>query len=104
MAKTRFSIIMDYFNALRQADKLSEAAEKLKVRKNEVERYINEVRECWTGDNASLYLAKLETSKKNIEKLSKNLAGVANIVKRIAQRTYETEMATLEISQRRNYH
>ena len=37
MAKTRFSIIMDYQNAMRQADRISDAADKLAARENEIQ-------------------------------------------------------------------
>ena len=104
MAKSRFSIIMDYQNAMRQAEKIAGTAEKLASRKQEMDQYINTIRTGWTGENALIYIKKLEASKMNIEKLQKNLNSVADVVKRIARRTYETEMATLEISQRRSYH
>lgn len=104
MAKTRFAIIMDYRNAMRQSEKIADAAEKLVSRKNEIDRYINTLKICWTGENASLYIRKLEIARNNVDKLSNNLKNISDVVKRIAQRTYETEMASLEISQRRSYH
>lgn len=104
MAKSRFSIIMDYRNAMRQAEKIADAANELATRQQEIEQYINTIRTGWTGDNALMYTKKLEVSKMNIEKLQKKLNNIAEVVKRIARRTYETEMATLEISQRRSYH
>lgn len=104
MAKSRFSIIMDYQNAMRQAERIADAAKKLASRQQEIEQYINAIRTGWTGDNALRYTKKLEVSKMNTEKLWKNLNNIADVVKKIARRTYETEMAALEISQRRSYH
>lgn len=104
MAKTRFSIIMDYQNAMRQADRISDAADKLAARENEIQQYINTIRISWIGENASDYLRKLEKSKNNLTKLKANLKNISDVTRRIARRTYDTEMATLEISQRRSYH
>ena len=95
---------MDFQDAMRQAERIASAAEKLSARESELQGHINVIRAGWTGENAELYLRKLETSKANIRRLRDNLTNISDVVKRNARRTYETEMATLEISQRRSYH
>lgn len=103
MAKSRFSIIMDYFNALHQAELLDKAADKLRSSATLADGYINYLRSAWTGDNAAVYINKLQILKDNLSKQEKNLKLIAETVRRIAKRTYDTEMRSLEISRKRTY-
>lgn len=103
MNKTRFSIIMDYQNAVRQAEILDSVVKDLEKNERDEQAFIDGLRISWTGENAEIFLKKLEISKNNVSKIKQMLSETSVAIKRIAKRTYDTEMATLEISMRRTY-
>lgn len=103
MAKNRFSIILDYRNAMKQAGILDETAEELKNCSEQLERCGNRVRGSWTGENADKYINSTYVTSENIGEIRKNLINISEAIKRIAERTYDTEMAALEISGKRTY-
>ena len=104
MAKSRFTIMMDYQRALSQAASLDKLAMDLVmcIRKNS--ENISQIQTYWGGENAHAYLRKMRASNEDLKRLRKNILNTSQTIKRIAKRTYDTEMKSLEISTRRTYH
>lgn len=103
MAKSRFSIIMDYQNAMRQAENLEKIAEELKQCIDNSETFKANVRGSWNGENAELYISKTEQSTERLRQIRNSVIATKDVVKRIAKRTYDSEMAALDISTKRTY-
>lgn len=104
MAKSAFEIQMDYRNAIKQADSLSEIARELKANADsDLQECIAEISGNWTGDNASDYVKKCNLLKEKIVHSSDKLLKTANAIRRIAKNTYDMEMRALEIMIRREY-
>lgn len=103
MAKNRFSIILDYRNAMKQAGILDEIAEELKNCSEQLERCGNKGKGSWTGENANKYINSTYVASENIGEIRKNLINISETIKIIAERTFDTEMAALEISGKRTY-
>lgn len=103
MAKNRFSIILDYRNAMKQAGILDEIAEELKNCSKQLERCGNKGKGSWTGENANKYINSTYVVSENIGEIRKNLINISETIKIIAERTFDTEMAALEISGKRTY-
>lgn len=95
---------MDYRRTMQQAAALDRTATELAGCIRNSEENKNEVQTLWTGDNARQYLHKMNLNIEDIRKIHKNVTETSATIKRIAKRTYETEMAALMISQRRTYH
>ncbi len=104
MARSAFEIQMDYRNAIRQADSLSEIARDLKTTANSgLQDCMAQISTNWTGDNSRAYTQKCTTLKTNIVRSADKLQKTAEAIRRIAKNTYDTEMNALSIMQRREY-
>ncbi len=103
MASTRFSIIMDYRNAMAQADAIDSLIAELRSDCNRLNGCNDRINIYWKGDNALKYKSKVVKTTQNISQIIKDLSNISATIKRIAKRTYDTEMATLEISRNRTY-
>lgn len=104
MAKSAFEIQMDYRNAIKQADSLSEIARELKVTADSgLQECVSEISGSWTGDNASNYIKKCNLLKEKIVYSSDKLQKTASAIRKIAKNTYDMEMRALEIMRRREY-
>lgn len=104
MAKSKFSIMMNYHKTMQQATALDRLATELAGCLNSNTDSRNQVSAYWKGDNAQRYLRKIDVNNEDIRKIHKNVVDTSNAIKKIAKRTYETEMQTLLISQKRTYH
>lgn len=104
MAKSAFEIQMDYRNAIRQADSLSEIARELKTTADSgLQDCMSEISGSWTGDNATGYVKKCSLLKDKIIRSSEKLQKTADAIRKIAKNTYDMEMRALEIMKRREY-
>nr|WP_295283093.1 hypothetical protein [uncultured Blautia sp.] len=104
MAKSAFEIQMDYRNAIRQVDSLSEIARELKTTADSgLQDCMSEISGSWTGDNATGYVKKCSLLKDKIIRSSEKLQKTADAIRKIAKNTYDMEMRALEIMQRREY-
>lgn len=103
MSKTKLSITMNYQMALKQAGSLEKCANELSVCLYNAEEERSRISACWQGDSVHAYLAKLNANIENTKRVRKEILNISTTIKRIAKRTYDTEMKALEISQRRTY-
>lgn len=96
---TRFSIEMDFNQAMRQADRLDELAEQLRsLSDNKFNGTLQNISSGWKGENATAYLAKGTTLKGKMTSTAGELSGIASDIRTIARRVYEAEMRALELA------
>ena len=98
------TIKMNYREAMRQADRLSFAADRMEregvYRMGEV---ISRMRSDWKGENADMYLQKCVLMQEKTKKTVKKVRDAAGAIREIAQNTYDTEMHNHEVARRRSY-
>lgn len=103
MAKTAFLITLDYQRAIRNANSLDTiAADILKYRGNLNDNAAKCNRD-WKGDNAIVFTNKERRVSDNLEQIAANIRNTAETIRRVAKRTYDAEMRTLEIARNRSY-
>lgn len=101
---TKYQIECNYRLALKRADELSETARKIKQISENVNGDIaSGLNADWHGDSANAYIRKLDLFSAKVEAEAKRLENIADTIRRVAERTYNTEMKSLEISRKRTY-
>lgn len=104
MAKSASQIRMDYNNAVRQADSLSQIARELRKTANgNFQDCISEISHNWKGSNSVAYVNKCNTLKANILESADKLDKTAATIKKIAKNIYDAEMRALRIALVRKY-
>jgi WXG100 family type VII secretion target len=99
MAKTAFTIQMDFAKAMRQADKLDEIAQNIsQAGKTDLVDCMQKVGEDWKSDTSTAYQKKGKEVAEHLVKISNNLTKTAQAVRQIAKTTYEAEMTALELA------
>lgn len=101
---TKYQIECNYRLALKRADELSETARNImKVSENISNDVMAGLEADWHGNSATDYKRKLNLFSAKVECEAKKLENIANTIRRVAKRTYDTEMQPLEISRKRTY-
>lgn len=101
---TKYQIECNYRLALKRADQLSETARNImKVSENISNDVMAGLEADWHGNSATDYKRKLNLFSAKVECEAKKLENIANTIRRVAKRTYDTEMQSLEISRKRTY-
>lgn len=101
---TKYQIECNYRLALKRADELSETARNImKVFENISNDVMAGLEADWHGNSATDYKRKLNLFSAKVECEAKKLENIANTIRRVAKRTYDTEMQSLEISRKRTY-
>ena len=101
---TKYQIECNYRLALKRADELSETARNImKVSENISNDVMAGLEGEWHGYSATDYKRKLNLFSAKVECEAKKLENIANTIRRVAKRTYDTEMQSLEISRKRTY-
>lgn len=101
---TKYQIECNYRLALKRADELSETARNImKVSENISNDVMAGLKADWHGNSATDYKRKLNLFSAKVECEAKKLENIANTIRRVAKRTYDTEMQSLEISRKRTY-
>lgn len=104
MAKSEYSIRMDFKNTIKKADKLESLSGKMeRIAENDLVNTRSNLSYNWKGDNAAAYMKKVQTVEGDISSIAKNLSKTSDVLREIAQKTYEAEMRALERARRRNY-
>ena len=97
-------IEMNFRNALKQADKLTNAAYRLrKIADNDYRNELQNISNAWKGENASLFLQKCEVLTDRMDSTAEELKSIAETIKRRAKNIYDAEMRALDTANRRNY-
>mgnify|MGYP000068674502 FL=1 len=101
---TKYQIECNYRLALKRADELSETARNImKVSENISNDVMAGLEADWHGNSATDYKRKLNLFSAKVECEAKKLENIANTIRRVAKRTYDTEIQSLEISRKRTY-
>lgn len=101
---TKYQIECNYRLALKRADELSETTRNImKVSENISNDVMAGLEADWHGNSATDYKRKLNLFSAKVECEAKKLENIANTIRRVAKRTYDTEMQSLEISRKRTY-
>lgn len=101
---TKYQIECNNRLALKRADELSETARNImKVSENISNDVMAGLEADWHGNSATDYKRKLNLFSAKVECEAKKLENIANTIRRVAKRTYDTEMQSLEISRKRTY-
>lgn len=101
---TKYQIECNYRLALKRADELPETARNImKVSENISNDVMAGLEADWHGNSATDYKRKLNLFSAKVECEAKKLENIANTIRRVAKRTYDTEMQSLEISRKRTY-
>lgn len=101
---TKYQIECNYRLALKRADELSETARNImKVSENISNDVMAGLEADWHGNSATDYKRKLNLFSAKVECEAKKLENIANTIRRVAKRTYDTKMQSLEISRKRTY-
>ena len=100
-----FIIRLNYSRGMEQARKLGDLADRLK---EEVDRHLEDtiadLNENWNGENAQAYLMKCRKLQDNIRKNVNQLRKASETVRTLVQNTYNAEMNSYRIAQKRTYH
>ena len=102
--KSFASIIIEYQTTIQQAQTLENIARQLDGCRQRYGSCGRQIRKAWKGENSDFYLSKMSVAENNTEKMRTNILELAAAIRRIAKRTYDTEMKNLEISRQRTYH
>ena len=101
---TKYQIECNYRLALKRADELSETARNImKVSENISNDVMAGLEADWHGNSATDYKRNLNLFSGKVEWEAIKLENIANTIRRVAKRTYDTEMQSLEISRKRTY-
>ena len=99
------TIYFNYQKALRQADRIDQAAEELsRVSGNEFQGALQDLSTGWTGESASLYFVKGDRLADDMNATAGELHQAAADLRTMARRLYEAEMAALAAAADRTYH
>ena len=104
MAKTMYSIEMDFQNARRQADDLEQIAQNLNMLADEhFQSCIAGIAANWKGENAAAFCKKGNIVGHNIKNAAADLKNAASVIRQIAENTYQAEKAGYEIARNRAF-
>ena len=95
---------MDFEKAKSAAARLDDIEDSIaSMMSGEYEDSLDSVNQSWRGDNATFFLTKSNEIGDKIGKIVSDLKAAADVIRRIAQNTYDSEMRALEIARQREY-
>lgn len=98
------TIKMNYREALRQAERLDQAADIMEKQGiSRMEEVIADIGGLWTGENSELFRSRCGSLQESVAKTVKKTRQSAETIRRIARNTYEAEMRNYEIAKKRTY-
>lgn len=101
---TKEKIEMDFRQALRQADQVDAAANRLdSLSGREFRGSLDNLSAHWRGESASMYLAKGGRLQEQMDAAARELHAVAVDIRTLAKRVYDAEMNAWRIAVSRNY-
>ena len=104
MATAR-EILLNYKEALAQADKLDELAAELEnIGVTNLNDALIDIRSSWQGDNAETFLRKAQPLTSKNQAIVKKIRNTASAIRTIATNVYNAEMRALELAAARTYH
>lgn len=98
------TIYMNYRQAVNQAERLQEQAERLsRVANGRMGDTMTRLSTNWKGENADAYLAKCAALQDKMTRTARDLSAAAAAIRAAAERTYKADMRALELARQRNY-
>lgn len=102
---TAREILLNYKEALAQADKLDELAAELEnIGVTNLNDALIDIRNSWQGDNAEAFLRKAQPLTSKNQAIVKKIRNTASAIRTIAANVYNAEMRALELAAVRTYH
>ena len=99
-----FELYIELLTAKRKASDLEKVASKLRrLANHNMSDELNNVSKNWRSPNASKFLNKGTALRERILAEAKSIENDAEIIRRIAQRVYDSEMEALSIAKKRSY-
>ena len=86
-------ISIDYYNAVRQAKKLQNAAEQCDDAVNAANKVCSEIEQNWSGEAAEAFKLKINEWKKENIQIAEELRDVAQLIKMVAKQIKEADEA-----------
>lgn len=102
--KSFASIVIEYSRTMQQAETLENIARQIDGAHKRYGSCRGKIQSSWKGENSEFYIDKLCVAECNAERIRAYLMELAATIRRIAKRTFDTEMKNLEISRQRTYH
>lgn len=104
MAKTLYSIQMDFQKAKNQADALDRMAGDIRrLADNDLSGCMRDVSANWKSENSSLYVSKGQTTAENLRSAAAGINKAASTVRTIAQNIYNAEKRAIDLAKQRKY-
>ena len=104
MAKSEFQIRLEFGQAIRQANKLEEIASKIdRIASNDLTDCMRRVANDWKSESSTSFQKKGQQVTANLKCIAKEYKKAADVVRRIANNTYNAEMTALELAKKREY-
>lgn len=101
---TKYQLYYNYNLANKKADELDNIADSIRnLADKKIADDTNHIRGNWSGESANEFVRKLDAFSQKCKSEANNISNIANTIRRIAKRTYDTEMKALEISKNRTY-
>lgn len=92
-------ISIDYFDAIRQANKLKDAAEQCEDAERAANKVYAEVCENWSGEAAEAFKAKIEEWKKENRRVAEECRDIAQLIKTVAKQIKEADESAARVMQ-----
>ncbi|MBQ8982069.1 MAG: WXG100 family type VII secretion target [Lachnospiraceae bacterium] len=102
MATTRYSIQMNYSNAIKRAEQLENIAKELDtMAKNKLDSTLQSISASWKSESANRYLKKGHTLEDRITQTAKELRNTAKTIRNTATRIRNADLYALELAEKR---
>lgn len=101
MAKTMYSIALDFNKAKNQAAKLEQAANKISRQRTKLSDEKQKISRNWKSDSSGMYLRKLSVVESELASTEKKLRNSAATIRTIAGNTYNAEKTAITLANQR---
>lgn len=103
MAKTQYSIKMDYTNAKREVNQLKDLASKIERQKKKLLDCRNSLSKYWKSDSATAYLNKMLEKSEDLQAMANFLRQIADTAGTVAKNTYDADKRALDLAKQRSF-
>lgn len=102
MAITKYTIQMNYSNAIKRAEQLESIAKELDtMAKNKFDGTLQNISSSWKSESASRYLKKGHNLEDKIVQTAKELRTTAKTIRNTATRIRNADLYALELAEKR---
>lgn len=96
------TVMINFKNAMAQADKLDNVARKLEnVGNNEINSALVSISSNWTGESANAFIGKGKILQKKVGSTASSLHAIAQEIRRNARAIYAAEIASIAVAESR---